>query len=319
MGGLPRWLSSKRGESATPQRLVVVGCGLIGASIAQTARARWPRMECVGVDLPEVLHALLKRGVITLGASTPGWIQELRLGPEDIVVLAMPLAALPASIELAAGHDWGSGSPLWIDVASLKGWPVEIADRVGLPRFVGGHPMAGSARSGWAASSASLLRRRPFVLCSSAGSSRADLERAARFVQGLGACPRLMSAAHHDEVVALCSHLPHLLAQALMALGDGSPLREDVWALAAGSWRDATRVAASDPSLWSEVFTHNRTALAAATKTLLELLHEANARLCDPTTAASPIADSDRLAGLRRQLTPTLPNPALASEHADSA
>lgn len=317
--GEPRWLTAKRGDDAAPARVIVVGCGLIGSSIARAVRTRWPRIPCVGVDVPEVLHALLERDWITQAAAPDRWIGQLRPTPADIVVLAVPLQAMPSAIVVAGSLAKKSASPLWIDVSSVKQPIIDRADQAGLARFIGGHPMAGSALQGWAASSASLLRGRPFVLCSSSGSTRHDLESATMFVQSLGARPRWMSAAAHDRVVALCSHLPHLLAQALMAVADRSPLREDVLALAAGSWRDATRVAASDPSLWAEVFTHNRASIAEATDALLHLLGEARERLRDPSTAAAAVEDAEHLAELRRALGPRLPKAVLATEPGDSA
>jgi prephenate dehydrogenase len=252
----------------------IVGCGLIGGSLGLAVRRRWPEVEVVGVDRPRVRAAALRRQAIGRAATR----RELwaHLADLDILLLATPVDAIVQDL----GRLPPRGGPLTIDVGSVKG---RILDAAGdLAHFVGGHPMAGSERGGIAEASASLFDDRPFVLVPGARATRSDLADARRFVREIGARPIVLDAATHDRCVALVSHLPHLLAFSLMHEGRrlARELDDDLpWSLAAGSWRDATRVAASDPKLWSSIFAMNRDALVPTLERYIRSLEEAAAAL----------------------------------------
>jgi prephenate dehydrogenase len=234
---------------------------------------------------------------------------DLETAAPDIIVLALPVDAIldilprlsSASRSLCAER-----RPLILDVGSVKAPILAAAAACDCPRFVGGHPMAGVEHSGLAHARADLFRRGRFALCPS-GRSRADLARARAFVRGLGATPLVIDAREHDRVVALTSHLPHLVAWALMdvardeagsASGRGLP-----WELAGGSWRDATRVAAADPRAWAPILRHNRGAVLHSLDRLLATL----TRLHGGLVADEPVlrrrawgVDAEALARLAR-------------------
>jgi prephenate dehydrogenase len=172
-------------------------------------------------------------------------------GPLDLLVLATPPAAAERFVRRAQ-VPW-----LTIDTAGAKS---TIAAASELPRFVGTHPMAGREVSGPEAATASLFNGATWVITID-GAEVADLDEVEGIVAALGARPTRMTAADHDAAVAAISHLPQLVASALVGLAGDHP---EAMNLAAGSFRDLTRVAGSDPALWLDVLAANRDEVLAA-------------------------------------------------------
>ena len=267
----------------TSQRVGILGTGLIGASIGLGLRRAGHDVR--GWDPEESAVAEAAR----LGALEPADRIEA-LAWADIVVLAGPPAVIVdevAEIETSA---------LVTDVAGIKGPVVSAAAHV--PRFVGGHPMAGREASGPAAATGSLFRGAAWVLVTD-GAGSEDLEIVTSLVEDLGARPMLMTAEEHDRRVAVVSHLPQLLAAGLLHLADDEDGALD---LAAGSFRDLTRVAASDPAPWTELLSGNADALATAVTSLTRALDElASSARSSPERVASTLGEARRL---RRSLAP---------------
>jgi prephenate dehydrogenase len=302
---------------ATSERfeVLVVGCGLIGGSIARSMRRRWRAVRITAVDRPSVLDRARALRIAHRGLPLRRALVTIEREAVDLVVLALPVDSIVDVLpRLAQAARSAARPPLVIDVGSVKAPVVATAERHACPRFVGGHPMAGSEQGGLAASSAKLLVGRPFVLCPSATASSADRNRARRWAAGLGARPVELDAAVHDRVVALTSHVPHVAAWTLMdvamrheaALGSGLP-----WTLAAGSWRDATRVAASDPAVWAPIVRHNREAIGnvldewiASLQRVREGLARAEGRVLEDGRAG---IDAAAIARQRRRIRAKLP------------
>lgn len=221
-------------------RIAIIGTGLIGASIGLgLRRAGW---EVTGWD-PDAAHrdAAAARGALDPAAS----LDELLAVAPDVVVLAAP----PAAVIAAVGE---LDTPaLVMDVAGVKA-PILAASR--LRRFVGSHPMAGREVAGPEAASATLFRGAAWVVVADAADPE-DVVLAESVVTALGARPVRMTAADHDLAVAAVSHLPQLVASSLM---NEAADRTDALELVAGSFRDLTRVAASDPALWVDVLAANK-------------------------------------------------------------
>ncbi len=222
-------------------RIGLLGTGLIGTSIGLGLRAaEW---EVTGWDPdPEHLAVAADRGALEPAAS----VAAVLAGLPDVVVLAGPPQAAVSAVESMETDG------LVIDVAGVK-QPVILASR--LPRFVGTHPMAGREVSGPEAASASLFRGAAWVVVTDAARDE-DLATVDTVIETLGARPVRMTAADHDIAVAAISHLPQLLASALM---NEAADRTDALDLVAGSFRDLTRVAASEPTMWVELLAANRT------------------------------------------------------------
>jgi prephenate dehydrogenase len=234
----------------------VLGTGLIGTSVAIALRtAGW---HVRGYD-PD--GAALDLATRMEGVDPSETIAEAVNGAA-LVVLAGPVGAIIdtlATIETDA---------LVTDVAGVKRPVVEAGSR--LPRFVGGHPMAGRESAGPEGASGGMFRGAIWVLTTD-GADDEDLIQMSEIVQSLGAVPVQMSALAHDRAVAAASHIPHLTAASLVTLVNRE---EGARALVAGGFRDLTRVAASDPGWWSEVLVANRDAVAEELRSLADSLHE---------------------------------------------
>ena len=238
-------------------RLTVVGPGLIGGSIARGVRARGLAREVVVVTRHEAaiqaaVHAgAADRGTTDLGTGVAG---------AGLVVLCAPVGALPGLIRAAWPH-LAPGAVL-TDAGSVKRIVVEAAEacpaRAGVS-FIGGHPMAGSERSGLDASDPDLFEGRLALLTPTDDTPAAAIEATTTLWEGLGSTVRRLSPETHDRLVAQISHLPHLLAYAMVAAADG-----DALPLVGRGFVDTTRIAASAEGLWADIFRQNRDALLDA-------------------------------------------------------
>jgi prephenate dehydrogenase len=238
-------------------RLAIVGVGLLGGSIARAARARAAAAEIVGIGRDRGRLAVPLRDGALDRATT-----DLREGVEgaDLVVLGATVAANAELLERV----WAvaADATLVTDVGSTKRSIVRAAERLGAARplaFVGSHPMAGSERSGYAASSADLFERALVIVTPTEATPPQAVKGITTFWEALGARVTALDPESHDRAVAAISHLPHLVAWALMAAvaRDGA----DALPLAARGFRDTTRIAASDPAMWAEILLDNRDAV----------------------------------------------------------
>jgi prephenate dehydrogenase len=295
---------------------LVIGCGLIGGSIARAIRRAWPRARVLAADRPRVHAEATRRRVAHAGLSVNAALAAVAREPVDLVVLALPVDAILSVLEpLAQACRASEPPPLVLDVGSVKRPVLAGAFDHGCPRFVGGHPMAGNEHGGFETSTATLLDDRTFALCPAPTTTRADLDRARAFVRGLGAKPLVVDPVEHDRAVALTSHLPHIAAWTLMDLGlrraPGFSSRALPWALAAGSWRDATRVAAADPEVWSSIVAQNRDEIGALLDEWIETLQRVRDGLS--TDDARPLErgatgiDAAAIARARRRIGAKLP------------
>ena len=246
--------------ASLPGTAAVIGLGLIGGSLARDLAARGVRV--LGFDREaETMRAAAAAGVETLDAAAGE-----RLAEAELVVVAVPVTAAAALLaELAPALAPGC---VGTDLGSTKRSIVRAAERAGLgARFVGSHPLAGDHRSGWGAGRAGLFAGAPIYLCPTRETTAEAMARVVALWGSLGALPREMDADAHDLQVAWTSHLPQAAASALAG------------ALAAAGWRpdqlgpggrDATRLAASSPEIWSAISTDNADLLAAALAALEE-------------------------------------------------
>jgi prephenate dehydrogenase len=228
--------------------LGIIGVGLIGGSVGLAARdAGW---EVVGVDCQDVLEEAAQSGAIDR-AST---LKEVR--EADLVVLAAPISKVTGLV-----GDLTPTGALITDVASAKSAVVRTAEGRGL-RFVGGHPMAGSQLSGVANARANLFKGARYFLTPTDRTDPEDYREVAQFVRELGAVPTAVDPEKHDLLMAALSHLPHLMAAALLKVA--SDISPEALSFAGPSFRDLTRVGASNPELWSDILAENAPALGEA-------------------------------------------------------
>lgn len=260
-------LETERGAELSPafvpfERVAILGVGLMGGSLGMALRARKLAQSVVGWDHnPETLTLAQQRGAID-SAETE---LSLAIRNADAIFLAVPVGVAPALLERIA-PDVGPDA-LLSDLGSVKGEIVAAGEPLFGPRFIGGHPMAGSEQSGAAAARADLFTGATWAVVPHSPESSASEPFPARLlglIAALEARPLLLDAATHDRLVALISHLPHVLAFALRDTVANDPERDLALQLAGGSYRDMTRVASSDPALWNGIFQANRDFLLAA-------------------------------------------------------
>lgn len=243
-------------------RIAVIGTGLVGASLG-LALGRLPGVAAVvGHDRdPGELKVALERGAVSAAAGDA----RAAVADADVVVLAVPVSAVRAvAAEIAPALRPGT---IVTDVASVKA-PVVAALQEEVPagvHVIGGHPMAGSHEHGAAHASADLFAGATYLLTPTTHTDPDAYGRLHRLVASLGARVLAVSPDHHDTLVAVVSHLPQLAATTLMNLAVDRARDEHagLLLLAAGGFRDATRVAASNPALWLDIVAENRDAVVA--------------------------------------------------------
>ncbi|MGF1529693.1 MAG: prephenate dehydrogenase [Candidatus Competibacterales bacterium] len=245
------------------ERLCIVGVGLIGGSLARALKA----VAAVGVVVGagrsrESLERAVALGVIDRYGLD---VAEAVVGA-DVIVVAVPLGAVaPCLAAVAKGAD---PDAVITDVASAKGAVVAAAKAafggVVPQNFVPGHPIAGTEHSGVEASFAELFQGRQVILTPLAETSAAAQRRVHALWQTTGAQVVDMGVEHHDQVLAATSHLPHMLAYTLVDSLARRDERTEIFRYAAGGFRDFTRIASSDPTMWRDICLANGEALLAA-------------------------------------------------------
>lgn len=228
-------------------RIGIIGLGLIGGSIARAARAAWPDVTIVGLDRMDATAAAARRDVVDATVD-----QVIGLDGCDLVVLAVPLEAMVETLPVLPDF---RRPAVVTDVGSTKRQIVEAAAAAGVTSFVAGHPMAGSERGGLDQARGDLFSGRPwFLVRGPAGDETA--KRVEAFVVGLGAVPHWTDAETHDRTVAYLSHLPQIVAVALMNAAAG---RLDGDSLSSGgrAFEEMTRLASSPADLWHGILSAN--------------------------------------------------------------
>ena len=234
------------------ERCAVLGTGLIGGSLAWALRQHNSDCTIVGFDRPQVLERAEERGIIDAKAASMG----AAVDGADLVVLAFPPGKILAAMEQLAPHL--SEETVVTDVASVKQAVVDHANEV-LPEhvtFIGGHPMSGAETSGVDAADPILFENAAYVLTPTDSTPQPALNAMHAVVEAVGATPIILSPDAHDRIVARVSHLPQLLAVALMQHAGAAD--DDTLALAAGGFRDLTRIADSPFDLWREILVGNQ-------------------------------------------------------------
>lgn len=275
-------------------RIAVLGLGLIGGSFARRLVAGDPDRTAAGHDVTGWDPDPRTREL----AAAAG-IPIAEPGPADLTVVAAPTAAVAAVLGELSTAD----CPIVTDVTSVKAPVLAAARAAGLAgRYVGGHPMAGTEHAGFAASDPELLAGAAWVLCLEPDTDLAAWLAVAAVVTGLGCRVVPATAAAHDDAQARISGLPHLLASALAVAGAaGGPLAAT---LAAGSFRDGSRVAGSRPELVAGLCDGNRDALAGVLTETLDRLTEARDALRSGGTVTPLAAAGHRgLGAMRRPAT----------------
>ncbi len=245
-------------DSDGPRRAALVGTGLIGGSIGLALRRQgW---HVTGSDhVPERAERALAIGALDAVGSDPA---------AEIVFVATPVGAVAGAARAALD----AGAPVVTDVGSVK---ASIVDAVADARFVGGHPMAGSEQEGVEGADADLFAGATWVLTPGPGTDPAVYATVRTVVSSFGAEVVALPPERHDTLVAMVSHVPHLTAATLMHLADErAEEHRALLRLAAGGFRDMTRIAAGHPGIWPDICGENRAAIIDVLDRLLEALND---------------------------------------------
>jgi cyclohexadieny/prephenate dehydrogenase len=249
-------------------RVTVIGLGLIGSSILRAVRQHMPTVRLTAYDAdPAVRARVVELGITDDVADTAG----ASVIDADLVMLCVPVGAIGGAAEAIAAD-----VPAEAIVSDVGGAKLSVSEamRKALPNalIVPGHPVAGTEHSGPDAGFATLFHGRWCILTPEEGTPEAAVERVKAFWEKMGSHVEIMTARHHDLVLAVTSHVPHLIAYSIV--GTASDLEDvtqgEVIKYSAGGFRDFTRIAASDPTMWRDVFLNNREAVLEILQRLTE-------------------------------------------------
>jgi prephenate dehydrogenase len=248
-----------------PGWLNIVGAGLIGGSVGLGMKAKGWQVSVVDLN-PAVEQEALSRGVADRTGLEP---------TAAVTVIAAPVGAVPELAARALAETTG----VVTDAGSAK---ADICTAIDDPRFIGGHPMAGSDQDGIAGARADLFSEAMWVLTPQESTSELAFSTVRSLIRALGAETIALPAPVHDELVALVSHVPHLTSAALMNLADSTSIEHRaLLRLAAGGFRDMTRISAGRPAIWPDICVANRSAIVAGLDRLIGALSETRNLVAD--------------------------------------
>jgi prephenate dehydrogenase len=255
--------------------VAILGLGLMGGSLGLALRARGAAKSVIGWNRnPAIMPVAEKRGAVDRVTADP----REAVADADLVVLAVPVQAVATLAETIRR----ALKPTCIvtDVGSVKARLVAEVEAILGGRFIGGHPMTGSEASGIAEAHDKLYEYAAWILTPTSLTQPEAQEQATQLVQSVGAVPYLCSPEKHDQIVASLSHLPHILAYGL-AHTAWKQVEPEWGAAAAGSFRDGTRVAKSDPALWAGILSDNRFAVLESLDEFLSWAGQVRAALLE--------------------------------------
>ncbi len=288
-------------------KLGFIGFGLIGASIAKSLHSKVPgEYDVIVYDYHTGENKSLKKAIDDNVIS--GITKELSgLTGCDVICLCAPtLKNISYLDKIKTCFDAaGASYPIITDVGSVKGNIASAAGELGLAeKFIGGHPMAGSEKTGYDNATDHLLENAYYILTPSEKNSDSDKELLTKLVENTGAIPIMLDSMEHDRVTAAISHVPHIIAAELVNLvqdsGDDVPMMR---MLAAGGFKDITRIASSSPDMWQSIFMSNKDAILDCLERYQDALTKVEAAVFSEN--ASYIFDTFKRAGEFRSSIPS--------------
>lgn len=250
-------------------RVTIIGLGLIGGSIAKALHDKLGFRCIIGVDTDkQALEAAAEQGIISAGFTS----LSAEVYSSDIVFVCTPVKHTFKVIADLTGHV--KDTCIITDTGSTKEEITGLVNSmVKPPCFIGGHPMAGTERSGFANSYAHLFENAYYILTPCESATSDALEKLSAIVEGMGAIPLVMSAREHDIATGGISHVPHVIAAALVNLVRQMDMgKGDMQMLAAGGFRDITRIASSDPLMWGNIVFSNKAHIVEIMKHFQKIL-----------------------------------------------
>lgn len=240
------------------KKVLIIGLGLIGSSLALCIKKEHPTMTIIGLDSQaETEKFALKRGIIDQIAGS----LKAAAAESDVILLCSPVKTMMKHLEELSQSKLKE-TVIISDVGSTKSAIVKHAKKLNIKNFVGGHPMAGSHKSGVTAADEDLFENAYYILTPTTTTSGAAEITIQQLLSGTRAKFVTLSAAEHDEITGMLSHLPHIIAAGLVnqskMFNQEHPRSRQ---LAAGGFRDITRIASSDPQMWTDILLSNKAPL----------------------------------------------------------
>lgn len=275
------------------ERIAIAGLGLIGASLAAALREAYPGVQLHGADIDErTCQVALERGWVDTAAAPESDTFRNAVAEADLAVVATPVDASESILRLLAEWDFPG---IITDTASTKAHLAQVAAQI-LPHpqnYVPGHPMAGSEVNGIEGARPDLFKGAYWILCPDAATPPEHFTRLHELVTGMGARVIALKREDHDQSVAIVSHVPHFMASSLMQLASRHADEDrSLMRLAAGGFKDSTRIAAGSPELWCGIAFDNAPAIRAGLDEMTQII----------SLFSDALANGDR-AGLTRLLT----------------
>lgn len=266
---------AKKKPTYVVNRLVVIGLGLIGSSLAASVRNKALAKEVIGISRRQsTLEIALNNGIVDRCADDLSQVaQDLEAG--DIVVIGVPTLSVPQVLQDCISQL--TPEVTITDVASVKESVVNSAQSLfgAVPsQLVPGHPIAGSEKSGVTAANPELFVNHRVILTPVESTADSHIQRTTKLWQSVGSIVSTMSVEEHDQILAATSHLPHFLAYSLVDTLAGMNEKTDIFRYAAGGFRDFTRIAASDPIMWRDIAIANKDAVIQVMDKMMENLTE---------------------------------------------
>ena len=243
------------GESIMKQKIGFIGLGLIGGSIAKAVRQYYPDYEIVAFDKnKEALALATQESVIDVAATTI----DNNFHNCNYIFLCAPVASNTAYLKQLT--EYLDDDCILTDVGSVKANIHEEVQTLGIGKyFIGGHPMAGSEKSGYSNSKAMLIENAYFILTPTDQVAREKVEAYEKFVESLKALPVILDYRIHDQITGTISHLPHIIASTLVNFVKTHDTKDEMMKnLAAGGFKDITRIASSSPVTWQNICLKNK-------------------------------------------------------------
>jgi prephenate dehydrogenase len=242
-------------EEKMKKSVLIVGLGLIGSSLALCIKKQQPQLTIYGLDHHKEYEKVAKqRGIIDVIA--PSFEQSAT--EADYILLCSPVSETLKQLKRISKLTLKS-TVIVSDVGSTKCEVVALAQALGIPGFVGGHPMAGSHKSGVNAADERLFENAYYIFTETKNATKSQIAQLQRLLTGTHAKFITMSASEHDQITGMLSHLPHIIAAGLVnqsqAFNEKFPRASQ---LAAGGFRDITRIASSDPKMWTDILLSNK-------------------------------------------------------------
>ena len=255
------------------EQVSIIGCGLIGSSVFRALKkSSLARTVITFDDNKSVCEIIKKENLTDKIVSDP----KEAVNNADLVLISTPLSGFEKAVNSIKDH-LKPGSIL-TDTSSIKKGPNEIIKKIKLDNisWIPSHPVAGTEKSGPTAGFSELFQNRWTILCPEPNVKKEDIKKVSNFWESIGSKVKIMSISEHDQILSLTSHLPHVIAYNIVktSMSNSEKVKKDIVRYSAGGLRDFTRIAASDPIMWKDIFIDNSESIITAIDNFVKNLTE---------------------------------------------